>query len=97
MNFLIRHLPELTFDVDIWVRDDAENLVRLNQSLRQLGAEVGADPATRWRHVQQTITWAAENTAAPPSPQSSPDAFGEGASAVANEAAVADPVSAVLE
>lgn len=26
MNFLIRHVPELTYDVDIWVRDDGENL-----------------------------------------------------------------------
>ena len=26
MNFLLRHLPELTFDVDIWVRDDSGNL-----------------------------------------------------------------------
>jgi hypothetical protein len=37
MNFLIRHLPELTFDVDIWVRDDTENLGRLNQ--RRVGTD----------------------------------------------------------
>ena len=26
MNFLLRHVPELTFDVDIWVRDNDANL-----------------------------------------------------------------------
>ena len=39
MNFLIRHLPELTFDVDIWVREEAGNLARLNRALRRLGAQ----------------------------------------------------------
>ena len=56
MNFLIRHLPELTFDVDIWVRDDEENLSRLNHGLRQLGAEWGRTEA-EWTRVPDDWRW----------------------------------------
>jgi hypothetical protein len=56
MNFLIRHLPELTFDVDIWVRDTPENLARLNQRLRHLGAEWGRTEA-EWRPVPDDWHW----------------------------------------
>ena len=38
MNFLLRHQPELTFDVDVWVRDDPVNLEKLNRALRSLEA-----------------------------------------------------------
>ena len=62
MNFLIRHAPQLTFDVDIWVRDDAENLTRLNRALQELGAEWGrteiewAPAPEDWRWLQtQTV------------------------------------------
>ena len=41
MNFLLRHFPELTFDVDIWVQDSSKNLDDLNRALRDLGAEWG--------------------------------------------------------
>ncbi len=33
VNFLLRHEPELTFDVDIWVKDRDANLARLNRAL----------------------------------------------------------------
>ena len=56
MNFLIRHLPELTFDVDVWVRDDAENLARLNRALQQLGAEWGVTEA-EWKPVSSDSRW----------------------------------------
>src|SRR5689334_18784905 len=56
MNFLLRHVPELTFDVDIWVLDDADNLARLNQSLRQLGAEWGATEQA-WKAVPEDWHW----------------------------------------
>ncbi|MHC1768557.1 MAG: hypothetical protein AB9869_30480 [Verrucomicrobiia bacterium] len=56
MNFLIRHLPELTFDVDIWVRNDAENLICLNRSLRQLGAEWGRTER-EWRPIPVEWQW----------------------------------------
>ncbi len=56
MNFLLRHAPELTFDVDIWVRDDHENLSRLNRALDRLGAEWGRTEAT-WAPVPQDWRW----------------------------------------
>jgi len=33
MNFLLRHQPVLTFDVDFWVRDTDENLSRVSDAL----------------------------------------------------------------
>jgi hypothetical protein len=55
MNFLLRHKPVLTFDVDVWVADHDANLTALNLALGDLGAAwgrteqawgpVGADPA----------------------------------------------------
>jgi hypothetical protein len=56
MNFLIRHLPELTFDVDVWVRDDAENLSRLNRGLQRLGAAWGRTES-EWRPVSDDWRW----------------------------------------
>src|SRR6476661_6609192 len=56
MNFLIRHLPELTFDVDIWVQDVSENLARLNRCLRGLGAEWGPTE-NQWAAVPDDWHW----------------------------------------
>ena len=56
MNFLIRHLPELTFDVDIWVREEAGNLARLNRALRRLGAQWGRTEAA-WGPVPESAQW----------------------------------------
>jgi len=56
MNFLLRHIPELTFDVDIWVRDDEHNLQRLNKALTKLGAEWGPTE-TEWRAVAEDWHW----------------------------------------
>src|SRR5215471_1063483 len=56
MNFLIQHLPELTFDVDVWVRDDQANLICLNRSLRRLGAEWGRTEAD-WAAVSDDWHW----------------------------------------
>src|SRR5207244_4258020 len=56
MNFLIRHLPELTFDVDIWVRDGEENLARLNRALERLGAAWGRTE-TEWGPVPHHWAW----------------------------------------
>jgi hypothetical protein len=56
MNFLLRHLPELTFDVDIWVRDDDKNLERLNGAIRSLDAQWG--PTEReWAPVSVDWHW----------------------------------------
>lgn len=56
MNFLLRHQPVLTFDVDIWVRDEPENLGRLNAALLDLGAAWGPTE-TDWRPVPQDPSW----------------------------------------
>ena len=42
MNFLLRHAPIVTFDVDIWVEDTEENLDRCEKALAALRAEWGA-------------------------------------------------------
>jgi hypothetical protein len=56
MNFLLRHLPELTFDVDVWVRDEEKNLQRLNRALQNLGAQWGATDKD-WRAVPDAWQW----------------------------------------
>ncbi|MHB8521509.1 MAG: hypothetical protein ACYDH9_12230 [Limisphaerales bacterium] len=56
MNFLLRHVPELTFDVDIWVEDTVANLERLNRALRRLEAEWGRTEA-EWKPVPDDWRW----------------------------------------
>lgn len=56
MSFLIRHRPELTFDVDIWVLDQPENLARLNRALRRLGVAWGATEE-EWKPVPESEEW----------------------------------------
>ena len=41
MNFLLRHAPRVTFDVDVWIEDSEENLDRCETALAALGAEWG--------------------------------------------------------
>lgn len=61
MNFLLNHLPELTFDVDLWVADEEANLARLNSALRQLGAEWGKTEAD-WSAVAPDYRWLTRQT-----------------------------------
>lgn len=56
MNFLLRHIPELTFDVDVWVKDDLENLTRTNRALCLLGAEWGPTEKD-WKPVPADDRW----------------------------------------
>ncbi len=42
MNFLLRHAPVLTYDVDLWIEDTPENLDRCERALADLQAEWGA-------------------------------------------------------
>ncbi len=42
MNFLLRHAPVLTYDVDVWIEDTPENLQRCEKALAELQAEWGA-------------------------------------------------------
>ncbi len=52
MNFLLRHQPVLTFDVDLWVADAPENLQRSETALADLQAEWGPTDKD-WRPVVQ--------------------------------------------
>jgi hypothetical protein len=56
VNFLLRHKPTLTFDTDIWVRDEDVNLGRLNHALRELGAAWGATESS-WGPVPDNPSW----------------------------------------
>ena len=42
MNFLLRHAPVLTLDIDLWVEDAPENLRRCEAALAELDAQWGA-------------------------------------------------------
>jgi len=42
MNFLLRHTPVLTYDVDLWIDDTPANLDRCEKALGELQAEWGA-------------------------------------------------------
>lgn len=52
MNFLLRHQPVLTFDVDLWIADTPENGHRSERALAELDAEWGPTDAD-WRPVRQ--------------------------------------------
>jgi hypothetical protein len=41
MNFLLRHEPVLTYDVDLWIEDTPENLCRAEGALGELEAQWG--------------------------------------------------------
>ena len=56
MNYLLRHQPVLTYDVDFWVKDTDENLARVAAALRELGASWGRDEAS-WKPVPDGFEW----------------------------------------
>lgn len=56
MNFLLRHQPVLTFDVDFWVRDDSANLERVHAALMELDAQWGATEGT-WGPISRDPQW----------------------------------------
>jgi hypothetical protein len=58
MNFLLRHEPVLTYDIDFWIHDTAENLDRCAAALQQLDAAWGTTEAD-WRPVAAQPGWLA--------------------------------------
>lgn len=56
MNFLLRHEPVLTYDIDLWIHDTAENLTRCDAALRTLDAAWGATEQ-EWRPVAAQPGW----------------------------------------
>jgi hypothetical protein len=45
MNFLLRHQPITTYDIDLWIEDTPENRQRCEQALAALDAEWGRTDA----------------------------------------------------
>jgi len=56
MNFLLRHEPVLTYDIDFWIRDTAANLARCDAALRKLDAAWGPTEQD-WRPVALQPGW----------------------------------------
>ena len=56
MNFLLRHAPVLTYDIDLWIRDEPGNLERCDRALRELGAAWGPTES-EWRPVAEQPGW----------------------------------------
>ncbi len=56
MNFLLRHQPVLTYDVDLWVADNDGNLVRTSEALRDLRANWGRDDPS-WGPIPEGFAW----------------------------------------
>lgn len=52
MNFLLRHAPILTFDVDLWIDDTPENRARCELALARLDAEWGTGDSD-WRPTRE--------------------------------------------
>lgn len=50
MNFLFRHEPILTYDLDIWIRDTPDNRARCIIALNEMGASWGESEAS-WQSV----------------------------------------------
>jgi hypothetical protein len=52
VNFMLRHQPILTYDVDLWIEDSEENRRHCEQALLELKAEWGATDAS-WGSVSR--------------------------------------------
>jgi hypothetical protein len=57
MNFLLRHKPVLTYDVDLWVEDGEENLRRCEAALAALEAEWGRSDADWGKVAHRASGW----------------------------------------
>ena len=56
VNYLLRHQPELTYDIDLWIADTPNNRARTNSALRELKAEWGPTESD-WRPVSENAAW----------------------------------------
>jgi hypothetical protein len=60
VNFLLRHEPIATFDIDFWIEDSDENRLRCHDALVELGASWGPDDGS-WKAVREVpanwMTW----------------------------------------
>jgi hypothetical protein len=56
VNYLLRHEPELTYDIDFWIADTADNRLRTSSALRELKAEWGPTESN-WGPVSENPAW----------------------------------------
>jgi hypothetical protein len=56
MNFLLRHEPVLTYDIDFWIQDTAANRARCDAALQHLDAAWGPTEQD-WRPVAAQPGW----------------------------------------
>ncbi|MBC8244876.1 MAG: hypothetical protein H8E20_10825 [Verrucomicrobia bacterium] len=61
VNFMLRHEPELTYDIDIWVADEPSNLEKVVRFLKSIDAKWGATE-DNWKPVADNIDWLATQT-----------------------------------
>lgn len=59
MNFLLRHQPVLTFDVDVWIEDSDQNRERCEAALAELGCEWGLNDAEWGPVANKAAGWLA--------------------------------------
>jgi len=57
MNFLLRHEPVLTFDVDLWIDDQAANRRRCERALTALEAEWGESDSDWGKVAERDSGW----------------------------------------
>jgi len=56
VNYLLRHEPELTYDIDFWIADTADNRLHTNSALRELKAEWGPTESN-WGPLSENSAW----------------------------------------
>ena len=56
VNFMLRHEPKITYDIDIWIADNTANLEKTIKFLKAIDAEWGATEDD-WKPVPDTTTW----------------------------------------
>lgn len=57
MNFLLRHEPVSTYDIDVWVEDTSENRIRCEAALADLQAEWGRSEEDWGPVVEKAPGW----------------------------------------
>jgi hypothetical protein len=57
VNFMLRHEPILTFDMDLWIEDSDENRTRCEQALAALDAEWGETDADWGPVAKKSAGW----------------------------------------
>jgi hypothetical protein len=56
VNFLLKHKPVLTFDLDIWIQDSPQNLEKALCALIEMEAEWG-ESTEKWSRVSNDPKW----------------------------------------